>query len=209
MAKKRFEECFAKQILSACFPDVYGEIEVRDKPDLWCMERDIGIEVTNCTTKDEAEVLNLWMQIKKHNGIGQERNIEHLKKLGFEYQQVLEWESTDFVLSSFYHSIEKKIERLNNPNANYKEMQEYHLFVNSMLEIVFGQQFTIENRVCEILQASQGKTFSAVHFLTRTTAFYTFYKSDKHPEERHFYNRIHWFVEKAKKECKGEYNEQT
>ena len=209
MEKKRFEECFAKQILSACFPNVYGKIEVRDKPDLWCVERDIGIEVTNCTTEKEAEVLNLWLRIKEHKGVEQERNIERLKQLGFEYQDILEWGPSDFVLSSFYRSIEQKIEKLNSPTANYKDMQEYHLFINSMLEIGFARQFRIENRVREILRASRGKTFSAVHLLTRTTAFYTFYKSDKHPKEQRFYNKIHWFAKEAMKECKGEYNEQT
>ncbi|MBO4522157.1 MAG: hypothetical protein J5703_03105 [Methanomicrobium sp.] len=209
MEKKRFEECFAKQILSTCFPDVYGKIEVRDKPDLWCVERDIGIEVTNCTTEKEAEVLNLWLQIKKHKGVGQERNIERLKQLGCEYQDILEWGPSDFVLSSFYRSIEQKIERLNSPTANYKEMQEYHLFINSMLEMDFGQQFRVENRVREILRASQGRTFSAVHILTRTHALYTFYLSDKHPKELHFYNHIHWFAKEAIKECRGEKDEQT
>lgn len=209
MAKKRFEEWFAKQILSACFPDVYEEIEVRDKPDLWCVERDIGIEVTNCTTKDEAEVLNLWLRIKEHNGVGQEQNIERLKQLGFEYQEILEWGPSDFVLSSFYRSIEQKIEKLNSQTANYKVMQEYHLFVNSMLEIGFGQQFRIENRVREILRTSQGRTFSTVHLLTRTHVLYTFYLSDEHPKEQRFYNKIHWFAKEAMKECKGEKDEQT
>lgn len=199
---RRFDECLAKQILSACYPDVYGKIEIQDKPDLWCEEKGIGVEVTTSTTQKEAEVLNLWMTIKQNNGVGQERRIERLKKLGYEYQEILEWTPGDFILLHFYRAIEQKIKKLNSRTANYKEMQEYHLFVHSILEVEFGQQFEIEKRVREILRASQGKTFSAVHFLTRTTAFYTFYKSDKHPEERHFYNAIFKFVNDAKMEAK-------
>ena len=199
---RRFDECLAKQILSACYPDVYGKIEIQDKPDLWCEEKGIGVEVTTSTTQKEAEVLNLWMTIKQNNGVGQERRIERLKKLGYEYQEILEWKPGDFILLHFYRAIEQKIKKLNSRTANYKEMQQYHLFVHSILEVEFGQQFEIEKRVREILRASQGKTFSAVHFLTRTTAFYTFYKSDKHPEERHFYNAIFKFVNDAKMEAK-------
>ena len=199
---RRFDECLAKQILSACYPDVYGKIEIQDKPDLWCEEKGIGVEVTTSTTQKEAEVLNLWMTVKQNNGVGQERRIERLKKLGYEYQEILEWKPGDFILLHFYRAIEQKIKKLNSRTANYKEMQEYHLFVHSILEVEFGQQFEIEKRVREILRASQGKTFSAVHFLTRTTAFYTFYKSDKHPEERHFYNAIFKIVNDAKMEAK-------
>lgn len=197
---RRFDECLAKQILSACYPDVYGKIEIRDKPDLWCMDKGIGVEVTTSTTQKEAEVLNLWMTIKQSNGVGQERRIERLKKLGYEYKEVLEWKPDDFILSHFYRAIERKIKKLNSRASNYKEMEDYHLFIHSILEVEFGQQFEIEKQVREILRASQGKTFSAVHFLTRTTAFYTFFKSDKHPEERHFYNAISRFVADAEKE---------
>ena len=64
MAKKRFDEYFAKVVLEYCFPKRFTDLQIADKPDLRCGNA-IGIEVTNCMPKEAAEAFNLWHRVAK------------------------------------------------------------------------------------------------------------------------------------------------
>lgn len=214
--KKRFEECLAKQILSRCYPDLYGKIEVRDKPDLWCVGKKIGIEVTNCTPQKEVESMKLWAQITRRGGIGQERNIEHLKKNGYDYKPDIVWDGgtySDNIQTSpirhFLDAIDAKHQKLNSATANYQEMERYDLFVTSLISIPYQQKFKVADLVFDKLNAMQGRKFTTVYLLTFEEKLFAFGNSKWSIDEKYLYGVIKRWVEESIKESRNETHDQT
>ena len=213
---KRFEEYLVKQILYHCYPDLYGKIEVRDKPDLWCVEKNIGIEVTNCTPQKEAESMNLWAQIKRHGGIGQERNIEHLKKNGYDYKPDIIWNggtySNDIDSSPihfFLDAIDAKHNKLNSTTAKYQAMERYDLFVNSLIFIPIYQEYRVAERIFEKQGALQDKRFSTIYLLTNESKLVVFDCQKKNVDIKYLYGVIGRWINEAIKERRGETHVQT
>ena len=62
--KLDYDECYAKIILETFFPELFHNLEIKDKPDLIDTQHKIGIEVTNATSKKEREILSLSSRIK-------------------------------------------------------------------------------------------------------------------------------------------------
>ena len=82
--KYRYEECYAKVILE--FFNIYKDLKILDKPDLYEDVNDIGIEVTEAVEQDKKEALKLWYTMEKHPLEVQKKNKERMKQLGYEYK---------------------------------------------------------------------------------------------------------------------------
>ena len=170
----RFNEVFARNILSTVFGNLYGPIEVRDKPDLWCIEKNIGIEVTHCINEREAEGLNLLLQVLNNGGKGQERNIERLLQLGYDFTPDQFWvdngpqmQIKETPVDLLIKTIQLKTEKLNSTKSNYQKMDRYDLFVNSTISLSeYGKLFDLAQRVAKELASGEGNRFTRVYLLT-------------------------------------------
>lgn len=58
-----YYECFAKIILENTFPKQFGDLKVKDKPDLQSEDKSTGIEVTIAEERDSIEAERLYLQL--------------------------------------------------------------------------------------------------------------------------------------------------
>lgn len=175
MAQKRFDEYFAKVVLEKCFPEKFSDLQIVDKPDLWC-GNEIGIEVTNCMPKEAAEAFNLWHRVEREGEQTPLRvwgRLEQLKDTVHLKGNALIWEQGSYVdddidnspIKEFVNAVANKVERLNSANADYAEMKSYELFVNSFIDIsTFKQIYTLLARV-KMLN-DQPKKFDNIYLIT-------------------------------------------
>lgn len=131
MAKKRFDEYFAKVVLEKCFPEKFSDLQVADKPDLR-YGNEIGIEVTNCMPKEAVEAFNLWHRVEKQSEQTPPRILERLEQLKDTVHlegNSLIWEQGSYVnddidnspIKEFINAVANKVERLNSENANMRK----------------------------------------------------------------------------------------
>lgn len=171
--KRKYDECFAKLILEEYFSDRYGDLQLQDKPDLFDVENNIGIEVVLAVDEKRNEAMTLWAKIPEKNPQQQKRAIERMKQLGEEYQGGVQcWSSVEYPydlsrspLQLFVKALVKKANLLN--KNQYKECDRYDLFVNSSIYIqpellseLFEQIKSINNK---------GKKYSFIYFYWQKT----------------------------------------
>lgn len=171
--KRKYDECFAKLILEEYFSDRYGDLQLQDKPDLFDVENNIGIEVVLAVDEKRNEAMTLWAKIPEKNPQQQKRAIERMEQLGEEYQEGFKsWKPVSYPLNlqksplqDFIKAVEKKVDKLN--QNLYKECDRYDLFVNSSIYIqpellseLFEQIKSINNK---------GKKYSFMYFYGQKT----------------------------------------
>ena len=205
--QKRFNEYFAKVVLESCFPEKYDALIVSDKPDIRHPVSSIGIEVTYSMPKKEAEAVNLWHRIK-NSSTDRPRDAERLKKLGIDSQaEEFVWNQGSYsadILNSpikeFFDAVKQKVERLNSENANYAEMEQYELFVNSTIFIPEPQM----SEAVEILKAINNgrKRYSNIYLLTNDQKLLVFNMENASVQIKYLYNRLNIMADKAYQICK-------
>lgn len=139
--KINYDECFAKLVLEALFPDVYVDLQIADKPDLQDHVNDIGIEVTSAIPQKIREALKLWYTMPYiESNQKRNRNKERMRQLGVEYAGgVQAWPGEDYssvdVIKSPFNAVikafDKKVRKLN--SSSYTNMKRYDLYVESQL----------------------------------------------------------------------------
>ena len=65
--KLKYDECYAKLILEEYFSDRYGDLQLQDKPDLFDVENNIGIEVVLAVDEKRNEAMTLWAKMPEKN----------------------------------------------------------------------------------------------------------------------------------------------
>ncbi len=174
--QKRFNEYFAKIILEYCYKDKYLDLAIADKPDLREIHSKIGIEVAYSMEKDRVEAIKLKTlipycdedkKIKLQNKLDTIRNRHKNSNYEWEYNNELEKGIENSYLREIFECVKNKVEKLNNKNANYDELDSYELFINSAVPIdEFGQQCEVLNKLYEINIGE--KQYSFIHIM----AFY-------------------------------------
>ena len=53
--KNRYDECYAKILLEGVFGELYTDLSIKDKPDLFSEKLQLGIEVTSIIPKSRQE----------------------------------------------------------------------------------------------------------------------------------------------------------
>ena len=205
--QKRFNEYFAKVVLESCFPEKYDALIVSDKPDIRHPVLSIGIEVTYSMPAKEAEAVNLWYRIK-NSLTDRPRDAERLMKLGIDSQaEEFVWNQGSYsadILNSpikeFFDAVKQKVERLNSENANYAEMEQYELFVNSTIFIPEPQM----SEAVEILKAINNgrKRYSNIYLLTNDQKLLVFNMENASVQIKYLYNRLNIMADKAYQICK-------
>ena len=143
----KYEEYCAKLMLEQFCHEKYKNLLVRDKPDLWDLDNNVGIEVTSCIPEEERKAISIACEIRdSDNETKKAELIDKLEK-GYRYSEyglehpmkILHWSGSEHPniketwCNAFFLSVDKKIKKLN--SGNYREMAEYNLYVNSELFI--------------------------------------------------------------------------
>ena len=122
-----YDECCAKLILEDFFPDIYGQIEVSDSPDLRS-EKNIGIEVTIANDEKMMQALNAWIKIPYADEQHRDEYIRIMEKCGVPFEGGIQsWPSIKVSFDLVRNAIEKKQIKLK--KGNYSSEQRLHLFV--------------------------------------------------------------------------------
>ena len=141
--KLDYDECYVKIILEKFFPDIYGSLQLSDRPDLRDVKNSVGIEVTSAIPRGEQEALSLASEIPYLSSEKQEKRIAYLEKKGYKYTKYMmihpgrsyRWTGSDnpdieiTFCKDFLYAVTKKIDKLN--SGNYAPMKRYDLFVIS------------------------------------------------------------------------------
>lgn len=196
--RKRFDEYFAKVVLEYCYPKRYHDLEVKDKPDL--QGKGVGVEVTTCTPKEVAEAFNLWNKALKYGVKPPKKQKDvYLEKGKLIWNQgVYDDSIKNSPLQQFINSVSKKLERLNNKNANYAELNSYELFVNSALDIDTGD-LKIRLGILDELQKlnTKIKKFDKIYLLLINKTMIVFDLVNNIFEIMYLYNRLDVLAKKA------------
>lgn len=220
MTQKRFDEYFAKVVLEYCFPKRFTDLQIVDKPDLR-YGNEIGIEVTNCMLKEAAEAFNLWRKVEKLGEKTSLRILERLEQLKDTVHLVrteLIWEQGSYInddidnspIKEFIKAVAHKIEKLNDKNANYANLNSYDLFVNSALDIadLTGVCKTLSQLLSRIAQINtQARKFDFVYLTTINQSLVIFDMKQGFAYIKHLYNRLEQMGKIAIDLCRGVKNE--
>lgn len=213
MQQKRYEEYFVKVILESCFPDKFVDLQISDRPDLRC-GTEIGVEVTNCMPNKVVEAFKLWYRKAKQGEQTPPRVNERLEQLkevehdgtGLVWQQGTYTDNIDdSPIKHFLNAVEKKLERLNNSNADYAEMDSYELFVNSFILIPFEQFGIVIKRLQEL--NCRPKKFDYIYLLTNEKKLLIFDMLNEVVYTKYLYTRLDRMADKAKEIYLGVKNE--
>lgn len=203
--QRRFDEYFAKVILESCFPERFVDLQISDKPDLRSGNK-VGIEVTNCMPPRVAEAFKLWDRVAKQREQTPPRILGRLEQLD-EVQLVdgdLIWMQGLYSqdgLDDFYRAIEKKVDRLNSPKADYADMEAYELFINSFIMI---PMWLIESAIKRIQNInSQPKQFDKIYLITNEQKLLIFDLRSASIKVLYLYSRLECMADKARQLCKG------
>ena len=222
MKQKRYEEYFAKVVLEFCFPEKYSNLQVLDKPDLQSGQ-DVGIEVTNCMPKEAAEAFNLWHRVAKQGEQTPPRILERLEQLKdivhLEGGSLI-WEQGSYInddidnspIKEFIKAVAHKIEKLNDKNANYANLNSYDLFVNSALDIADSSRVwkTLSQMLSRIAQINtQARKFDFIYLRTINQSLVVFDIKQGFAYIMHLYNRLEQMAKVAIDLYRGVKNEQT
>lgn len=204
MGQKRFDEYFAKVFLESCFPKRFVDLQISDRPDLWC-GKEVGIEVTNCMPKDAVEAFNLWHRVEKQGEQTPPRIFERLEQLKYIVHlegNSLIWEQGSYwdedinnsPIKEFVIAVANKVERLNSANAHYAEMGSYELFVNSFIDISTFKQKTLNNKP---------KKFEIIYLITSNQKLLVFDVANNTFYPVYLYTRLERLVGMARNLYKG------
>ena len=210
MAQRNFDEYFAKVILERCFPEKFPSLDVKDKPDLQCGTK-IGVEVTNCMPKRVVEAFHLRRRAQKQGENTPPRILERIEQIqevrterdsSVWYQEPYTDDIDTSPIKYFLQAVEEKVERLNSVTANYTEMEQYELFVNSLISLQNYKRIEqVLNRLSEI--NALPRKYSTIYLLIAEQKLLVFDMQRMLVLPKYLYNHLNYMAEKAKKLMKN------
>lgn len=139
--KRKYDECFAKVVIEEYFFGRYGYLQLQDKPDLFDVENNIGIEVVLAVDEKRNEAMTLWAKMPEKTPKQQEGAKKRMLELGEKYHDgIMTWSPVDYPLdlhkSPLHRVVEVVIAKVDKLNDNqYKKCDRYDLFINSSIYI--------------------------------------------------------------------------
>ena len=139
--KLRYEECYAKVFLEYFYSNEFCNLTIQDKPDLYDLKNNIGIEVVEAEEQRKKEAVKLWYTMPYVSEEEQIKNKDRMKQLGEEYMGGFQfWNGISYdkdidskPFNVLYDVLNRKLHKLN--AGNYKSCKIYELFVYSELMI--------------------------------------------------------------------------
>lgn len=161
-----YYECYAKIVLVNTFPKQFGDLKVKDKPDLQSEDKSIGIEVTIAEERDSIEAERLYLQLSDTESSKRQRKIERIEQCGAKYEHGMLLTSGIDNFDLVNEAVKRKVEKLQ--SAGYASLKEYHPFVfssiyadDSMLqdELAFLQNIQVEKYFKKIYVSGSGELY--------------------------------------------------
>lgn len=182
--KIRYEECVAKIFLEWADGDVYQNLIMRDKPDLFCEQTKIGIEVTEAIDPILKEAESLWTWIPYSSKEKAERLKGQMKNLGYEYQGGIQcWGGKDYSnnidsvpYNDLYSAIEQKLRTLR--KGQYYKCEKYELFVESNILIQENWCRKLLEKL-DVLNPKQELYFSKIIILSQLSFVFFDFEENK------------------------------
>ncbi len=122
-----YNECCALLILKELFPKRYGDLKIKDKPDLQGSQ--IGVEVTNAIDKKHQEAVSNWVKANYcENEDKKQRYVERMSQCGANYTGGIQaWPGYEPSIKDIYDAVDTKIKKLK--RGNYAAFNTYELFI--------------------------------------------------------------------------------
>lgn len=182
--KIRYEECVAKIFLEWADNNVYQNLVMRDKPDLFCEHSRIGIEVTEAVDPIQKEAESLWTMIPYSSNKKAERLKAQMKNLGYEYQGGIQcWGGKDYSnnvdsvpYNDLYSAIEQKLRTLR--KGQYYKCDKYELFVESNILIQENWCRKLLEKL-DVLNPKQELYFSKIIILSQLSFVFFDFEENK------------------------------
>lgn len=139
--KLDYHECYAKVVLEELYPNVFVDLEIKDKPDLQMEDGNCGIEVTSAIDRDQLMAESLYVDILYNRTRNAIKAREKIEECGCKLN---EWclqgkpgtDSFSFILLAF----DKKLKLLN--DNRYRIFNKNYLFIFS--DIYADEKMIIE-----------------------------------------------------------------
>lgn len=126
--RTRYEECFAKYVLERFLPKQYHTLELGDRPDLFNVALDIGVEVSSAVNENQINAISLSTDIVYGRVRDKQKAIERIKKLGSTFTEYgTSHHQPDTSYEDLIVTYREKTERLN--SQDWKVFANNHLFV--------------------------------------------------------------------------------
>ena len=141
--KLDYDECYAKIVLEGCFPELYDNLIIDDKPDLQSFAKDIGVEVTRAEESKAIEAQNLWFKLPHTDGIKKQKILKRIEECGAKHENGV---FTNRPGKDNFDLINKSIERKNQKlqNSGYATCKEYQLFIFSL---IYADDFMLQEEL--------------------------------------------------------------
>ena len=153
-----YYECFAKIILENTFPKQFGDLKVKDKPDLQSEDKSTGIEVTIAEERDSIEAERLYLQLSDTEPYKRQRKIERIEQCGAKYEHGMLLTSGIDNFDLVNEAVKRKVEKLQ--SAGYASLKEYHLFVFSS---IYADNSMLQDEIAYLQNVQVGKYFKKMY----------------------------------------------
>jgi len=140
-----YYECYAKVLLEEIYPNIYYNLEIKDKPDLQNTQSSLGVEVTTCIEQNLLEAQQNWLiALRSSDKNKTEKAIERMNQLGYTFTGGLQcWSLNknytyedlfgDPEFDRIYKMTNEKFMKLN--NTGYQLLDKIDLFIHSEIYI--------------------------------------------------------------------------
>lgn len=131
--KLDWEECYAKVFLEHMYKNEFGELKIKDRPDLQDEENLIGIECTVAIDKKSQEAEKLYIDLINNNVKNPEKCKEKIKKLGGKITEYVLIQSGTNSSINILNAVKIKLKKLN--GNNYKIFKNNYLLIRDCIYI--------------------------------------------------------------------------
>lgn len=141
--KNRYDECYAKILLEGVFGELYADLSIKDKPDLFSEKLQLGIEVTSIIPESLREAQENWVKAyNTNNNDIRKKSIDRMGQLGYEYTGGTQaWIRInkdpmvdESVLSDIQRAVSKKIKKMN--SGQYRIFDNMDLYIKAMMSLM-------------------------------------------------------------------------
>lgn len=147
----RYDECYAKIVLSQLVSNAYENIVIKDKPDLQFSDGSRGIEVTQAIEEKQQEAEKLFVKASRGLVNDKERVMKRIREIGCKCENgiLLGIPSKD-TFQLILKAMEDKLDKIN--NGSYAHFCHYDLFIFSD---VYADDMMQNNALEEMIKLSE------------------------------------------------------
>jgi len=117
-------------VLVELFPEKYGELIRKDKPDLQDADKSLGVEVTRAIEGNYGEIEGLTSEAFYGNEAYKAKATRQIEKLGGSFDEFgMLWPTGHDNFDAIYREFDRKLQKLN--SGNYAQICHNELFIHS------------------------------------------------------------------------------